>query len=58
MQTVLGTQSVAVHSSDYAGVKEIDPETGERIMMPPKPKMRDKPNGVIKRLFDKFKKKS
>ena len=54
----LERKALPVHSSDYAGVKEIDPETGERIMMPPKPKMRDKPNGVIKRLFDKFKKKS
>lgn len=54
----LERKALPVDSADYAGVREIDPETGERIMIPPKPKMRDKPNGLVKRLFDKFKKKS
>ena len=54
----LQRKSLPVESTAYAGVQEIDPETGERVMLPSKPKMRDKPNGLVKRLFDKFKKKS
>ena len=53
----LERKALPVDSADYAGVQSIDVETGERIMLPPKPKMRDKPNGMIARLLKKFQKK-
>ena len=54
----LEKKALPVDSKAYAGVQEIDPETGERIMLPPKPKMRDKPNGLVRRIVEKTKKKS
>ena len=53
----LQRKALPVDSADYAGVQSIDTETGERIMLPPRPKMRDKPNGIIARLFKRFQKK-
>ena len=53
----LEKKALPIDSKAYAGVQEIDPETGERIMLPPKPKMRDKPNGLVRRIMEKTKKK-
>lgn len=53
----LQRKALPVDSADYAGVQSIDTETGEQIMLPPRPKMRDKPNGIIARLFKRFQKK-
>ncbi len=47
-------KALPVDSADYAGVQAIDAETGERIMLPPKPKIRDKPSGVIAGLLKSF----
>ena len=53
----LERKALPVDSAAYANVQSIDEETGERVMLPPKPKMRDKPNGLVARLFKKFQKK-
>ncbi len=53
----LERKALPVDSAAYANVQSVDEETGERVMLPPKPKMRDKPNGLVARLFKKFQKK-
>ena len=53
----LAKKDLPVDSADYQGISVIDPATKEQIPLGPKPRIQDKPGGIIAGILKKFRKK-